>query len=405
MPDDYIFIIGGGLLQVPVVEQTHKLGYKALVTDRSPNCPCAALADIFKPIDIFDIDGHVRLGLSLRESGVSIVGVIAAGIPAPLTAAVVGEILGLIAPSPRAAYVCRHKPACRALLGAAGFATPRWREVTEDDALEALSTVGFPCIVKNTDNSASRGTTRFPKPVSDDVFMEAVRRAIAASRSRTALVEQLLRGSEHTVETLWFDGRFYPCFITDRMFASSGPYAIELGLVHPTRLPPDVQVELFDLVKRASQVLGIDVGAAKADVMITADGPYILEMTPRLSGGFDCQYLVPAATGKNVIRAALTIALGEPPDPMDLIATKFRFGRTGSVWPKPGRVVRISGVEEAREIRGVDHVFMRCKVGDEIGPYQDCASRVCFIVATGATRLEAMAALRSAQQQIRIETE
>ena len=66
----------------------------------------------------------------------------------------------------------------------------------------------------------------------------------------------------------------------------------------------------FTLAKNVSNKLGIKIGAAKFDMIITNDGPKIIEMTTRLSGGFDCQYVVPASTGKNVVMAAVMTACG-----------------------------------------------------------------------------------------------
>jgi biotin carboxylase len=207
------------------------------------------------------------------------------------------------------------------------------------------------------------------------------------------------------VETLLdVEGHFWPCFITDRLFQDDGPRALESGLEHPTRLDGETQKLLYDTVRRAAEALGIRVGAAKADTMLTKDGPRILEMTTRLSGGFDCQYLVPAATGKNIVRAALLTSLGERLDPADLEDRKHRFGVTGSIWPPPGRISAISGVEEARKLPGVESVFLRCQLGDEVREYEDCATRVCFVIASGQTREAAQAALQRGLNTIRIET-
>ncbi len=77
--------------------------------------------------------------------------------------------------------------------------------------------------------------------------------------------------------------------------------------------------------------------------MLTKNGPRIIEMTCRLSGGFDSQYLVPAATGKNVLKVAILIALGKPFPKNLLIDKKQKVGVTGSIWPKPGKILNIKG--------------------------------------------------------------
>src|SRR5205807_10036557 len=141
------------------------------------------------------------------------------------------------------------------------------------------------------------------------------------------------------------------------------------------------------------EVLDIGIGAAKADTMLTPDGPRIIEMTTRLSGGFDCQVLVPAATGKNVLRAALRTAIGEEIDPADLEDRRHRVAVSGSPWPPPGTIRAIHGIEDARTLPGIEDVILRRQVGDEVTGYEDCAARVCFVIASGTTRDEARASL------------
>jgi biotin carboxylase len=403
----WILTIGGGLLQVPVVNEARALGLRTIVTDRSSTCPAASLADYFVPLNVFDVEAHVKLVLALIALEVNLAGVIVAGIDATITGAIAARAGGLVGVDPLAAFTCKHKPAMRACFHKKGIPTPRWSEVqSESDVEYAIREVGFPCIVKNTDSSASRGTRRFfHRPERMDEFYQAVEQGRQVSTSKTALVEELLCGPEQTVETLFdVEGHFWPCFITDRLFQDDGPRALETGLEHPTRLDADTQKLLYETVRSAAEALGIRVGAAKADTMLTKDGPRILEMTTRLSGGFDCQYLVPAATGKNVIRAALLTSLGDPLDPADLIDRKHRFGVTGSVWPRPGRICAISGVEEARTLPGVEGVFLRSQTGDEVRQYEDCAARMCFVIASGRTREEARAALQRGLNTIQIKT-
>jgi biotin carboxylase len=400
-----LLIIGGGLLQVPNVEEARKLGLRTIVTDLNTDCACASLADDFHAIDIFDVGRHVELVLELQRRGRPLRGVFAAGIDATLTAAMAADVARLPGASPRAAYVTHQKHIAREELATAGVPVPRFAAVASlAEATKAASRIGYPLIVKNIDGSASRGTMKLFER-DDRALGEAVEAARQASSNGMALMEQLMFGSEHTVETLFdVNGRFWPCFITDRLFDTSGPWALETGLEHPTRVAPPVQEEMYAMMRRAADVVGIDVGPAKGDLMLTSEGPRIIEMTTRLSGGFDCQYLVPAATGKNVIRAAITTAIGQPLDPADLQPKLDRFAASASPWPEPGTIEAIEGLAEARAIPGVQHVFMRAQVGDVVKPYKDCAARVAFIIATGSSREAANGAARAAAERIQFHT-
>jgi biotin carboxylase len=145
-------------------------------------------------------------------------------------------------------------------------------------------------------------------------------------------------------------------------------------------------------------------GAAKVDMILTKKGPMIIEMTTRLSGGFDSQYLVPKATGKNILQAAILTSIGKPFPKKLLVDTKHRVGVTGSLWPKPGKIISIKGVDKAKNIPGVEYIFFRSEVGDVVQPYIDSTKRVCFIIATGKDENEARATLKKAISTISIVT-
>jgi biotin carboxylase len=404
----FFWIIGGGLLQVPLVAEVKKLGYRTIVSDMSPECVCAKQADIFIAVNIFDIRGHIEHAQRLKSSGKDIAAVLAAGIDAPETMAVLAKSLGLPSVEPEIAHTVNNKDKFRETMKRLGYPVPRFSTLGRQDMHrlgEIIDAIGFPLIVKNTNSSGSRGTKIFRSPDLDDI-RRTIETAVSVSRSGLALLEECWEGEEQTVETLFdINSRFHPCFITDRFFDKRDGYAIETGLRNPSALPPETQEEMFSLAREVATSLGIKIGAAKYDMMLTKDGPRIIEMTARLSGGFDCQYLVPAATGKNVLRAAALTALGEP-FPAELLEnTKGRVGLTGVLWPKPGRITRINGLDEAQSVPGYEHVFLRYNVGDIVEPYTDCTKRACFIIVTGKTEDEAMVSLENIKNIIRIETE
>ena len=225
------------------------------------------------------------------------------------------------------------------------------------------------------------------------------------SKSGRALIEECWERLEQTVETIFdVDGNFHRCFITDRIFDRSSGYAMELGLRQPSSLPESTLDEMYQLAENIARDLGIKIGAAKFDMILTDKGPRVIEMTVRLSGGFDCQYLVPAATGKNVMRAAILTALNKKFPASLLEDTKHRVGLTGSIWPKPGKITNISGVDDARALSGVEHIFFRYEIGDTIEDYVDCTKRVCFIIVTGKNEDDARKTLARAKKIIKITT-
>jgi len=407
MAKKYFWIIGGGLMQVPLIEEARKLDLKVIVSDMNNHCACREQADVFICVDIFDIESHIKEAKRLTNEGKEIVGVLAAGIDAPETMAAIAETLKLPSVDRRIAHLVHNKYLFRKKLRELGYPVPRFVSVGKEDIQnleKIIDDIGFPLIVKNTDSSGSRGTKIFrEKNIKDMKKMLAV--AMRVSKSGRALIEECWEGLEQTVETIFdVDGNFHRCFITDRIFDRSSGYAMELGLRQPSSLPESTQEEMYQLAENIARDLGIKIGAAKFDMILTDKGPRVIEMTVRLSGGFDCQYLVPAATGKNVMRAAILTALNKKFPASLLEDTKHRVGLTGSIWPKPGKITNISGVDDARALSGVEHIFFRYEIGDTIEDYVDCTKRVCFIIVTGKNEDDARKTLARAKKIIKITT-
>jgi biotin carboxylase len=399
---DAVLIVCGGLLQVPAVHIARDLGLKVVVTDGSADAPAMKLADEPVILDIYDVQGHCELVKALGQR-YNLRGVFTEGADVEVTVAAAAEVARLPGVRVEAARNTKNKVLTRGCFDRSGIPNPRWAEVRDEvESRQSAERIGFPLMVKAVDNCASRGTTR----VADlKKLLPAVKLARRYSSTGTALLESCFVGEEQSVEIL-FDrqGKCHRLNIVDRPFQAEGDFAIELGHVNPTRLGLVDQSRLFDLTESAAHATGIDFGAFKADTIWTAEGPRILEVTARLSGGFDCQYTTPLATGRNFIRAALRLAVGLEIDPVDL---EWHWHRHAAAWvafPEPGRIERISGMQDALRLPGVQHVFLRTKPGDLIEPYRDCATRPAFVIAVGATPEEAIARAQAGVGALKFET-
>jgi biotin carboxylase len=395
-----ILIVGAGLLQVPAIEQARERGLRVAVTDRDPGAAGFALADETFVLDTKDVAGHVALARELAARG-DLKAVFTEGADVEITVAAAARAVGLPGIDPEAARTCNDKAAFRRRCTQAGLPVPRFEEVGDLAAGQtALAHVGVPAIVKPLDSSASRGTRKIHSAAE---LEDALEDALRFSSTGTALIEECLQGPEQSVETIVADGVHLRCNIVDRPFAFD-PFPIEVGHDNPTALGEAEQDSLYALVELSARAVGIDMGAAKADTMWTTRGPVVLEMTARLSGGFHCQATSPLAHGTNDIKAAMDLALGLPLDPADVTPTRHRHALCRSLFPPPGLITEVAGVEEALALPGVEQVLLRMNVGDEIPSYRNCVDRPCFVITSGDTRAEALTAFARAQETIAIRT-
>lgn len=373
-----IMVLGAGVMQIPLIRKARDLGLFVIASDKSPNAPGFKFADHALKLDTKNARGHIAFALANRER-FNIKGVVA-GADVAVTASMVSEALGFPGIPVEVALRSNNKWLMKKKWLKDGIPTPYAEEVsTLHEAQKAVRKLGLPCMVKAIDNAASRGSRRID---SVKELEGAFRDACDHSTTGTALIEEYVEGVEQSVEMVVYNGMHLRFGVVDRHFGFE-PFPIEIGHTNPSRLAPDLQESLYELTRGAAESLGIYYGPYKADTILTEKGPMILELPARLSGGFHSQYTTPLSTGLEPQIAAIAMAVGME-IPLEAIkTTRSRVAVCKAVFPRPGRVVKIKGLQDARRLPGVEEIFMMVKEGEVVHEYRNCAHRVCYIIATG----------------------
>lgn len=311
-----VVIIGAGLLQVPLIHEAHALGLSVIATDSNPLAPGAQVADAFFSASTYNVEETLSY-LPAMQAAYRLRGACTAGADCGPTVAAVAEAAGLLGIPVDVAHRTHNKAWVREALDEAGLAcyqpgflcvagghstALRTRAIAEHNMLG-----GWPVVVKPLQQRASRGVSIAATP---DEFAIAVAKALPYGEEY--LLEEWLTGTEHSAEALFdTDGTLAWFNIVDRPFSYASGTGIELGHINPTQLDTGVQQQIQLMLLAAARALGVGWGPFKVDVMLTADGPKILEVTARLSGGFDCQRTSPI-TGRHPMRQLLQLACGLP---------------------------------------------------------------------------------------------
>ncbi len=394
-----ILILGAGPMQAALIKKAGGMGLYTIASDRNPEAEGFKDADLPLVLDIKDPKAHVKWALENRES-LNLGGVVA-GADVAVTAAAVSSALGLPGIPAEVAERSNNKWLMKQRWLSDGVPTPYAEEVASlSEARKAAALVGFPCMVKAIDNAASRGSRRID---SLDELPEALEDAKNHSSTRTALIEEFVEGDEQSVELIVHGGKHYRFGIVDRHFGFR-PFPIETGHTNPTALSATAREGLYGLVTRAASSLGIEFGPYKADTILTKKGPMVLELPARLSGGFHSQYTTPLATGLEPQKMAIALAAGLPVNREYFTPSLDRTAVCKALFPEPGIVSSIEGLEEVEKLPGIEKVFLMARPGDEVLPYRNCGHRVCYIIATGGTRAEALENWDRAAKTLRIAT-
>ncbi len=386
-------------------------GYHVAVTDMDPEAEGFPLADETGIVSTRDVEGTISFAKRIHMRN-PIHGVITMASESAITVARVTEALGLPGLSPEAAENATNKVKRQVLFKEKGVPSPVFRFArTLDEACQKADELGWPVVVKPADSAGSRGVQKVETP-------EEMKKAIAEIRSISKvpefLLEEFLSGTEHSIEGIVMEGQVFWAGLSDRNYDKKHiypPYFLEDGDTMPTMLDAETVKKLEQAATSAVHALGIDWGPVKGDVIIDGQkGLKALEMAARLSGDYFCYETIPLHNGINLLEAVMDLALGLPVDPESLKPRYNRGVALRYVWPRPGRVVSIEGIEEAGKIPGVHFVnfeprWKNIGVGSVIPPAKSMGERVASVMAVGATRENALTIAEQAVGKIRIETQ
>lgn len=392
-------IIGAGLLQVPAIQTAKEMGLTTVVTDFNSEAYGLKIADFPIVMSTRDIEGTVRVARAFNDQ-VKIDGVMTVGTDASMTVAAVAGALGLPGIQFENALAASNKLKMRQRFQSMGIPSPQFIPCwTLDEAKKAFYKLTPPVVIKPTTNMGARGVCRVDL---EEKIEAAFISAKQNSPSGEVLVEEYMEGDELSIDALVHNNKIMIAGIADRIIERE-PYFVEIGHILPSNRPKDVIDDAVSVMKQGIRALGIDIGAAKGDIKITKQGAKIVELAARLSGGFMSAYTYPYATGINLIKNAILIALGEEPEN---ITPKFhKVSMESGIIPSPGIIQSISGIEEAHSIKGIKNIFLNVSEGDTIKEPTNNIEKAGHIIAVGESREEVIHQIKLAHNEIKIETE
>lgn len=378
-----VMILGGGIMQGPAVSAALGLGLEVHLADGDEHCAERDRAHRFHHIDLRDVTGLTACARSIPN----LHAVFTAGTDFSHAVARVAEACGLPGTPPDVALACSDKGIMREKLLAAGVPVPRFT-VLETEPERPPSGLRLPLVCKPVDNMGSRGVERIQHW---EELGRVVAAAIGQSRSRRAILEELIEGEEYSIDGLVVDGTVHVTGLAERHIHLP-PYFVELGHSLPADISAESRACIESAFRRAVTALGIRNGAAKGDIFLRNDGDataVVGEIANRLSGGYMSGWTYPRASGLNLTERALRIALGDPIGPADLEASRDQVAVERALYLPPGRVRSVDDTRARALMAGSDALFLRCGPGDRTVLPRNNVEKVANIITSDPDRATA----------------
>jgi predicted ATP-grasp superfamily ATP-dependent carboligase len=297
-------------------------------------------------------------------------------------AAQIARALGLRHLSPEVAKLARDKQAVRQRLKEEGIPQPPCiRTQNSKQLLEAIETVGLPALVKPADGFGSQNV--FALRNGDDI--DALRAmpelvsdgpgnyGLGVSSSGAMLVERLLDGVLVGCDTLTTDGKHMLLGVNEKLFFDAPSFAIRGGCF-ATNCGQFAELEAC--VSLLLDAVGFDHGAAHIEIMLTAQGPQLIEINPRLVGARIARLIDMArerSIHSDLIRLHVAGDLPPPASNKRYAATRW-FGA-----PCSGVLHKIA----LPPVRDEVQTIMLAQAGDAVCPPYDNADRLGCMMMSG----------------------
>ncbi len=393
---------------MPGVRQAQAMGYRVWVSDRNPQAPCFAMADVALVADTYNGPETLAAVQKQLAQGETLDGALCLGSDVPATVATVTEALGLPGISLQTARTAMDKLAMKDCLAAGGVALP-WYQAVSDAAHLADLCAQHPeaLILKPVDSRGARGVLQLGAADTRLDTQWAYTYSRQFSPSGRVMVEAFLDGPQISTESLVLDGVVHTPGFSDRnysLMAPLAPHVVEDGGDLPSFLAEQDQALIRAEVARAAAAMGVVNGVIKGDMVLSAGRAYVIEVATRLSGGYFCTHSIPLNTGVDFVGCAIRWAVGEGVRPAELKPQYQRHVCQRYFFPEPGQVTAVNGEAEVAARDEIAFCEVRVQVGDDIGSIENHPGRPGLVIATGATRAAAQAAAEAAVTDLKITT-
>lgn len=298
------------------------------------------------------------------------------------------EYLGLPGMPVTVAEACTDKYLMRSLFAAVPEKiSPAFAIVSsEEDVRKFAEQHGFQIILKPANLAKSLLVTK-----SSDIdelianyrhstkLLQATYEKYASSRSPKLIIEEFMKGSIHSVDA-FVTGDGIPHVLEQIVDYQTG---YDIGYddnFHYSRLLPSTlsasdQVALRHCADVGIRALGIKNSPAHVEIIMTTDGPRIVEIGAR-NGGYRGR-MHNLANGIDIIGAALDIALGKIPH---ITATKANPCAVLELFPRQSGIFHsIANYETLRQLPSLAYLSIKVKQGDHVGKSAD-GYKACVIV-------------------------
>lgn len=394
-----IMILGASILQLPAILKAKEMGLQVIAVDMDKNAVGFKYADLVFNISTVDTLKVLELA---KENNIDGIMTVASDIPMR-TVALVSKEMKLQGINEETALKATNKVIMRQTLKEANVPIPKFYRIkTYEKYLEKLKNFEDKIIVKPADNSGSRGVILIEKKMELQYLENAFNYSKKHSKNGEIIIEEYMEGEEVSVESLSINGMVHVITITDKL-TTGAPNFVEMGHSQPSSLSEEIKNKIKEVAINGIKALGIENGPSHTEIIVTKEGPKIVEIGARLGGDNITTHLVPLSTGIDMVECCIKMALGEEPnfERKYLKAAAIRYFKSDI-----GKIVDITGIEcMKRKNPEIQEITLVKNIGDYVGKINSSSDRIGFVITQEQEVKKAIEICNECIDYIKIKTE
>jgi biotin carboxylase len=385
-----LWIVSGGFEAIPGIIEAKKLGLYVVVSDGNPSAPGFAYADHSVVADTYNVNQTLSCVKDYCRNH-RLDGVISVASDIPLTVATIADEFDLPGIPIETAFLASNKLKMKERFLDCGIRSPWFSAVSNLEQLtEFAKARRSPMVLKPVDSRGARGVLLIDEGAN---LAEAFEFSKSHSPSGCLILEEFVSGPQISTEDILIKDKSWTPGFVDRNYSRLQhflPSLIEDGGEQPSFLAFEDRVEVAKLAVDAGRSLGVIEGIVKGDMVLSHDGPMVIEVATRLSGGWFSTDQIPLGTGVNLVQAAIYLALGIPLDEKKLLSNISNGVAIRYFFPSAGVIKSIQGLERYTKKSWVHRLEILVPIGGKINTVKNHTQRAGFVITTGKNRFEAV---------------
>ena len=282
----------------------------------------------------------------------------------------------------------------------------RFRKVIEEKGVETVScikvsainelvnikdTLSYPCFLKPVQGHSSLGATVCNSQDDVNAIVDKFSQIDEEWISSEFVVEDFLQGDLVSVEILTTSkGNHQVVGVSDRDVIKD---SVETGASFP--LNSDIREIVEKKACDALDAIGYDFGPSHVELILTEQGPRLVEVNSRV-GGSGHSVMMDLATSRSIVGDCVELCLGNIKEEGRLYPHVRGAAWKCFVSDSAGTINKMPSVDEIKRLKGVEEVWLHHGVGEKVESLDSNFSWILQVMCTGESQFDAKSNAASA---------